>query len=135
MLTLLLLAAAFQDHPNYEAVVAAPDSHQILLEDDKVRVLRVVIPAGETEPVHLHCWPSIMYFEQPQPITYISYQLENGAPVMIESKDAPAMPPALTVSIGPEGLHAIRNRGTEPFVAVRMEFKGEPCSAEDFEEN
>ncbi len=31
-----------------------------------------------------------MYFEQPQPITYITYKLINGKPVETERFDAPA---------------------------------------------
>lgn len=108
---------------NYEALVAAPGSHTVLLENEEVRVLRVVIAPGAAEPVHEHPWPSVMYFEQPQPITYVAYALVEGELVETERVEAPAMPPSLTVWAEPEGLHSVENRGTEPFIAVRMEFK------------
>lgn len=38
----------------FDAVVAAPGSHHVLLEDDKIRVLRVEVALGATEPVHDH---------------------------------------------------------------------------------
>ncbi len=117
MLAAQALPAAF------DAVAAAPNSHHILMEDDKIRVLRVKIAPGATEPVHDHRWPSVMYFEQPQPITYIVYKLVDGRPVETERFDAPAFKVSQTVRGDPEGLHAVMNRGSAPFIAVRFEFK------------
>jgi predicted metal-dependent enzyme (double-stranded beta helix superfamily) len=116
----LCLANAADD---LDAVKAAPDSHRVLLENDKIRVLRVTVAPGATEPVHVHGWPSIMYFEQPQPITYIVYDLVDGKLVERKRIDAPALPVTDTEWSPPEGPHAIMNRGTEPFLAVRVEFK------------
>jgi len=111
----------------FDAVTAAPGSHKVLMEDDDIRVLRVKVDPGATEPVHEHQWPSVMYFEQPQPITYIEYKLVDGVPVETDRIDAPALAVGQTVRTGPEGLHAVQNRGTAPFLAVRIEFKkGEP---------
>jgi len=62
MIGILLLA--IQDAPaSFEAAAAAPNSHRVLLEDEKIRVLRVEVAPGVTEPVHDHRWPSVMYFE------------------------------------------------------------------------
>jgi predicted metal-dependent enzyme (double-stranded beta helix superfamily) len=108
---------------DFDAVAAAPGSHRVLMEDDKIRVLRVEVAPGATEPVHDHRWPSVMYFEQPQPITYIEYKLVDGRPVETQRFDAPALNATQTVRGEPEGLHAVMNRGTAPFVAVRIEFK------------
>lgn len=108
---------------NFDAVAAAPTSHRVLMEDEKIRVLLVKVAPGATEPVHEHRWPSVMYFQQPQPITYITYKLVNGRPVETERTDAPALAASQTVRGEPERLHAIKNLGAEPFLAVRMEFK------------
>ena len=122
MIGVLLLA--IQAAPaSFDAVAAAPNSHRVLLEDEKIRVLRVEVAPGVTEPVHDHRWPSVMYFEQPQPITYITYKLINGKPVETERFDAPAFAKSQTVRGEPEGLHAVTNRGPAPFVAIRIEFK------------
>ena len=122
MICILLLA--IQAAPaSLDAVAAAPNSHRVLLEDDKIRVLRVEVAPGVTEPVHDHRWPSVMYFEQPQPITYITYKLINGKPVETERFDAPAFAKSKTLRGEPEGLHAVKNRGSAPFVAIRIEFK------------
>jgi len=114
---------------DFDAVAAAPGSHRVLMEDDKIRVLRVEVAPGATEPVHDHRWPSVMYFEQPQPITYIEYKLVDGNPVETQRFDAPALNATQTVRGEPEGLHAVMNRGMAPFVALRIEFKGNPSHA------
>lgn len=122
----LTLAAPFPaaaEPANFDAVAAAPKSHRILFEDDAVRVLRVEVAPGATEPVHEHRWPSIMYFEQPQPITYITYKLLDGQTVETGRVDAPALNPDQTVRAEPESLHAVMNRGAAAFRAVRIEFK------------
>src|ERR1041384_4128675 len=46
--------------PARDAVAAAPANHRVLLENDRVRVLDVVVPPGTREPVHAHCRPSAM---------------------------------------------------------------------------
>ena len=126
ILMLALVSPAWaQGVKNFDAVIAAPGSHQILLENNSVRVLRVTIAPGATEPVHDHAWPSVMYFEQAQPITYITYSLKDGVPIEIERADAPAEALTGAVSAPPERLHAVRNRGAGKFIALRVEFKSE----------
>jgi len=46
--------------PSMDAVVAAPESHRVLLENEDVRVLEVTIPAGHREPEHTHRAHSVM---------------------------------------------------------------------------
>lgn len=122
MIWMLMLAVQIAP-ANFDAVAAAPGSHRVLLEDDKIRVLRVEVAPGATEPVHNHRWPSVMYFERPQPITYITYKVVDGKLVETGRIDAPALEVAQTVRGEPEGLHAVLNRGSTAFLAVRFEFK------------
>jgi hypothetical protein len=44
-----------------DALIAAPDYHRLLLENDNVRVLEVHIPPGQFVPVHTHRWPSVIF--------------------------------------------------------------------------
>jgi quercetin dioxygenase-like cupin family protein len=46
-----------------DALVAAPQHHRKIFENDRVRVLEVCIPRGETVPVHTHRWPAILYLQ------------------------------------------------------------------------
>ena len=44
-----------------DALVAAPEFHHLLFENDDVRVLETRIGPGETVPLHTHRWPSVLY--------------------------------------------------------------------------
>lgn len=53
--------AAWPWPDSLDAVIAAPQYHRIVLENDRVRVLDTRIPVGEIVPVHTHRWPAIYY--------------------------------------------------------------------------
>lgn len=102
-----------------DAVEAAPDSHRVLLENDEVRVLRVIVPPGAIEPPHTHRWPSVMIADRP---ARIRYRNEHGE-VAFESPpdiDHGARPPSW---MGPEGLHSVENIDETPYLAFRIELK------------
>ena len=44
-----------------DAMIAAPEHHEVLLENDQVRVLNTRIGPGEETPLHIHPWPSVLY--------------------------------------------------------------------------
>ena len=44
-----------------DALVAAPGFHQLVFENDDVRVLDTRIGPGQVTPVHTHRWPAILY--------------------------------------------------------------------------
>jgi quercetin dioxygenase-like cupin family protein len=44
-----------------DAMSAAPDHHDILMENEQVRVLDTRLGPGERTPVHTHCWPAALY--------------------------------------------------------------------------
>src|SRR6185437_10531927 len=60
--------------PQLDALTAAADSHRLLLETDRVRVLEIVIEPGAREPEHTHRWPSVMIIDRAARIRYY----ENG---------------------------------------------------------
>jgi hypothetical protein len=61
-------SACEQEWPDsLDAMVAAPEHHEILLENERVRVLDSRIKAGDTVPVHTHRWPSVLFAGEPQP--------------------------------------------------------------------
>jgi hypothetical protein len=43
-----------------DAVTAAPENHEVLLEDEHVRVLDVTVGPGEREEAHTRCLPSVI---------------------------------------------------------------------------
>lgn len=48
-----------------DALLAAPASHRVLLENDRVWVLDVVIEPETREPKHTHQAPSLMIIGEP----------------------------------------------------------------------
>ena len=44
-----------------DALLAAPEFHRLVFENDSVRVLDTRIGPGETVPLHTHRWPSVLY--------------------------------------------------------------------------
>mgnify|MGYP001612877425 CR=1 FL=1 len=102
-----------------DAVVAAPDSHLILLENDKVRVLEVVIKPLHKEPMHTHKWPSVMITDSS---ANIRYHDDKGNATEYPKRDISSNNP-LVEYLEPEGLHAVENIDDIPYHAYRIETK------------
>ena len=108
----------------FDALVAAPDNHRVLFENDRVRVLSVTVGPGETEPPHHHPLPSVFHIDEAQPSTDINYAVqEDGSLVETGRRELPAGPPPPALWFPPQSLHAVRNDGTGTYRAIRMELK------------
>ena len=103
-----------------DAVVAAPDSHVVLFENEHVRVIEVGIGGGEKEPAHTHRDPSVMIVYQPTRIRYFGANGEAEFESPQSSRPASAREPKW---MEPEGLHAVENIDTLPYRAYRIELK------------
>jgi mannose-6-phosphate isomerase-like protein (cupin superfamily) len=44
-----------------DAMLAAPDHHEVLLENDRVRVLDTRLAPGEQTPIHMHTSSAALY--------------------------------------------------------------------------
>ncbi len=103
-----------------DAVIAAPNTHKILLENERVRVLEVTIPPHGKEPVHTHRWPSVMYIDVPSKFRYYDAQgkvlFESGSDNRKEMKP-------VTRWLKPEEPHAVENMTGIPYHAIRVELK------------
>lgn len=44
-----------------DALIAAPDYHTLLFENDHIRVMETHIPPDHTVPLHTHRWPCATY--------------------------------------------------------------------------
>ena len=44
-----------------DAMSAAPDHHEVLLENERIRVLDSLVKAGDATPVHAHRWPAVLH--------------------------------------------------------------------------
>jgi len=103
-----------------DAVAIAPKSHEILLENEYARVLRVLIKPGEKEPFHTHKWKSIMHVQQPARIRYYNDKNE----IVYESPEVQLNPiPRTPTWMEREEMHAVENIDTIEFIAYRTEIK------------
>jgi len=103
-----------------DAVAAAPENHRVLLENDRVRVLDVVVLPHTKEPVHAHCSPSVLYVMQAS--AFIDYDANGKALLDTRDLETPLTFP-LTMWKDPEAPHAIENLSDQPLHLIRVELK------------
>jgi hypothetical protein len=102
-----------------DALQAAPASHRLLLENDRVRVLEVVIEPGSREPEHTHQAPSVMIIDEPARIRY--YQ---AGTLLFEAQARQEYSPGVRVRwMEPEGPHSVENIDQRRYHAIRIELK------------
>jgi quercetin dioxygenase-like cupin family protein len=104
-----------------DALVAAPDHHRILLENEHVRVLDTKVRPGETTPVHVHPWPSVLYVLSWS--DFVRYDAD-GAVLVDSRKQASAPAVGSAIWAGPLPPHRASNVGTCDLHILAIEFKG-----------
>jgi predicted metal-dependent enzyme (double-stranded beta helix superfamily) len=102
-----------------DALIAAPGSHRLLFENERVRVLEVVIEPGTREPEHTHRWPSVMIVDQPARIRYY----EHGVKTFESPASAMPQPAPKASWMDAEGPHSVENIDRSPYHALRVELR------------
>jgi len=103
-----------------DALIAAPEHHELLLEDDRVRVVRTRVPPGERTAVHTHRWSGVL--------TVVSWsqfvRRDADGNVLVDSRLNPAMkspPPVSWAAALPP--HTFENVGDVEFNVITVELK------------
>ena len=104
--------------PALDALIAAPDNHQLLYEDDSIRVISVTIPPGTTEPRHHHRWPSVFVIDS---LVRLRDFDGEGREIPLPVPDQFELP--LTIRLPPQPVHFVINEDTRAFHGTRIEFK------------
>lgn len=105
--------------PNHlDAVVAAPQHHKVLYEDNRIRVLSVTVEPGQTEPPHHHRWPSVFVIDR---LVKLRDFDGNGNEIPLPIPKEFELP--LTVKLPPQPTHYVRNEDAYGFHGTRIEFK------------
>jgi mannose-6-phosphate isomerase-like protein (cupin superfamily) len=103
-----------------DAVVAAPQNHKVVLENDRVRVLEVTVRPGEKEPLHMHRLPSVMYVMAEDNIR----DYDADGKLLYDSKTDKAPPKTpYTVWMEPQAPHLVENLSKKPLRLLRVELK------------
>jgi len=108
-------------HRALDAMTAAPDHHDVLLENERVRVLDTRLGPGESTPVHTHCWPAVLYVLGWS--DFIRHDADGN--VILDSR-AKAMKPAIGSALwsGPLQPHFVTNVGDGELHIIAFELKG-----------
>lgn len=107
--------------PELDAVRAAPNNHNVLYENDDIRVLRVRVQPGERENAHHHRWPSVMVVDSL--CKFVDYD-QDSKEIKFPLPEKIEMPMVLRLPAQP--VHAVHNIGDSPCGAIRVEFKRTP---------
>ena len=103
-----------------DAMIAAPQHHHLLFENELVRVLDVRIPPGEITAVHTHRWPATLYI-----ISWSDFvRYDDKGNVLVDSRTIESMNnphPALWSDALPP--HALKNTGKNEIRVISVEVK------------
>jgi hypothetical protein len=103
-----------------DALVAAPDHHKLLFENERVRVLEVRIPAGAFVPVHTHRWPSAIYVAAQSDFI----RRDGEGKVLFDSRTVGPPPETPVVQwTGPLPPHSVENIGSREILLITTELK------------
>lgn len=102
-----------------DGVIAAPDHHKVLFDNDRVRVIETIVKAGDTTPVHTH----------PRTVMYVVsgdqfVRKDDTGKVMVDTRDEGKdfeMPPVIWSDGTPP--HVIENPGSEDLIVIGVELK------------
>lgn len=104
-----------------DALIAAAENHQLLFENERVRVLDTAIQPGQKTPIHTHCWPASMYV-----IGIDHFVRRDGrGQVMVDTRETnPSAEFPQVLWSEPLGPHSLENVGAVEIRVISVELKG-----------
>ena len=113
-----------------DAVKAAPNSHKVLFENDKIRILEVTVEPYGFEPMHTHRYPGVMFGPDNDTsqydIIYYRYDYDSVRHVYFARDSVHQHAGGLGPDehfMKPEGPHRIKNLSNVRIIAYRVELK------------
>ncbi|MGN6850072.1 MAG: cupin domain-containing protein [Sphingomicrobium sp.] len=111
---------AVPDARDLDAMVAAPDHHEVLLENERVRVLDTRLAPGQRTPIHTHASSAALYMmswsdflrRDAQGNVIVDSRSWERRPVIGEALWLPPLPP-----------HSVENIGTAELRLIAVELK------------
>jgi len=103
-----------------DALIAAPNHHRLLFENERVRVLDVLIQPGDFVPVHTHKWPGVTYVQSASDFI----RRDGEGKVIFDSRAAgvPLIAPVVQC-LPPLPPHSVENIGAADIHLVSVELK------------
>jgi hypothetical protein len=115
-----LMSQASPWRAELDALVAAPNQHRLMLENERVRVLDTQIGPVERTPVHTHQWPAVHYV-----VSWSAFvRRDDEGTVLADTREsvATAIPPAVIWG-EPLAPHSLENVGITPLHVISVELK------------
>ncbi|MFZ1139547.1 MAG: hypothetical protein WAN76_10235 [Candidatus Sulfotelmatobacter sp.] len=106
-----------------DALLAAPNHHTVLLENEKMRVVQTRIAPGQTVPLHTHRWPGVLSILAWSDLV----RHDQDGHVLLDTRQL-ADKPSLNTPLWQEPLppHTVENVGDAEFNAIQVEIKSAP---------
>jgi len=118
-----------------DAVKAAPQSHKVLFENDKIRILEVTLEPYAFEPIHTHRFPSVMFGPDNDTsqfdIIYYPYSYDTSRHTYFakdsiqQHQGGQPLEPNVGNYMKPEGPHRIKNLSNVRIDVFRVELKND----------
>ena len=106
--------------PGLDALVAAPQHHKLLFENEFVRVLDTNIPPGEITNVHTHQYAASLYILSWS--DFIRYDGDGN--ILVDSKALSLhFLPGTVLWSSPLTPHTLKNAGTNDLHVISVEVK------------
>jgi predicted metal-dependent enzyme (double-stranded beta helix superfamily) len=103
-----------------DALVAAPGYHQLLFENEHVRVLDVRIGPGQIVPIHTHRWPSVIQVRSASDFI----RRDGDGKLLFDSRKAgPAQKAPAIIWTDSMPPHSVENIGSAEIHLVSVEIK------------
>jgi len=106
--------------PGLDALIAAPQHHKLLFENESVRVLDANIPAGEITALHTHRFPASLYIISWS--DFVRYD-EQGNVLLDSRKLDKTFLPETALWTEPLPPHALKNVGENDLHIISVEIK------------
>jgi hypothetical protein len=101
-----------------DALLAAPEYHTLMMENEAVRVLDTRVPPGHTVPLHTHRWPCALFIK-----SWSDFVRRDGNGVVVADSRLGSAPDGEVLWSGPLGPHTLKNVGDHDLWMVAVEQK------------
>jgi len=103
-----------------DALVAAPQYHRLVMEDERVRVLETRIAPGQVVPLHTHRWPGVHYI-----VSWSDFvRRDEKGNVTLDTRQAGfVLQSGGALRAEPLTPHSVENVGTVELCAINFEIK------------
>lgn len=103
-----------------DALIAAPQNHRLLFENEEVRILDTYVRPGETAPVHTHRWPGVLFVFSSADFV----RRDGDGNVLLDSRAAGiVLEPETVLSTASLPPHALENVGDTEIRMLHFEVK------------